>query len=186
MLAYHVDYWDYLGWKDPYGSKEWSRLQKDYCAKLKSKQRYTPMMVLMGAKHMSNRAQAKKDFGTLLKEKSAAILSVEAKFKKGKIYISASAKTVKGRALPNGVKVIAVIAEDEIVSNPSRGENRGKKLKEGSIVRARLAGLDLGDKIKWTVEADDSWNKKNLRVVIFVQDPDTAQVYEAIQAKVKE
>src|SRR5215469_3910472 len=48
-LAFHVEYWNYIGWADPY-SKPWAtRRQHDYSAKLKQRFVYTPEMVVQGA-----------------------------------------------------------------------------------------------------------------------------------------
>src|SRR5438046_8505448 len=47
-LAFHVDYWDHLGWRDPFASKEWTARQADYSARWKSESVYTPAFVLDG------------------------------------------------------------------------------------------------------------------------------------------
>ena len=48
-LAFHVDYWNYIGWTDPYASKEMTKRQKDYARSLNQRYVYTPEMVVNGA-----------------------------------------------------------------------------------------------------------------------------------------
>jgi hypothetical protein len=47
-IAFHVDYWDRLGWHDPFASKEWTARQYQYSEKWKSESVYTPGFVLDG------------------------------------------------------------------------------------------------------------------------------------------
>lgn len=47
-VAFHVDYWDYLGWRDPFGAAEYSERQRAYAAQWKSRSVYTPGFVLDG------------------------------------------------------------------------------------------------------------------------------------------
>lgn len=47
-VAFHVDYWDHLGWRDPFASKTWTERQADYSARWKSENVYTPAFVLDG------------------------------------------------------------------------------------------------------------------------------------------
>lgn len=48
VLAYHVDYWDYMGWKDPFGSSQWTVRQKAYVEALGLDTMFTPQIVLQG------------------------------------------------------------------------------------------------------------------------------------------
>lgn len=47
-VAFHVDYWDHLGWRDPFASKIWTERQADYSARWKGESVYTPAFVLDG------------------------------------------------------------------------------------------------------------------------------------------
>jgi hypothetical protein len=47
-LAFHVDYWDRLGWRDPFAAKEWTARQYQYSVDWKSESVYTPGFVLDG------------------------------------------------------------------------------------------------------------------------------------------
>src|SRR6266850_4349150 len=47
-IAFHVDYWDHLGWRDPFASKTWTERQADYSARWKTDSVYTPAFVLDG------------------------------------------------------------------------------------------------------------------------------------------
>jgi len=47
-VAFHVDYWDHLGWRDPFASKIWTERQADYSVRWKKESVYTPAFVLDG------------------------------------------------------------------------------------------------------------------------------------------
>jgi hypothetical protein len=48
VLAFHVDYWDYRGWKDPFGCSQWTVRQKAYVEALKLDTMFTPQVVVQG------------------------------------------------------------------------------------------------------------------------------------------
>ncbi|MBY0356068.1 MAG: DUF1223 domain-containing protein [Rickettsiales bacterium] len=58
VLSYHVNYWDYLGWKDPYSSAENTERQREYAAYLRARNVYTPQVIIQGKYDVvgSNRA----------------------------------------------------------------------------------------------------------------------------------
>jgi len=51
VLAFHVDYWDYRGWKDPFASSAWTVRQKAYVEALRLDTLFTPQVVLQGRAH---------------------------------------------------------------------------------------------------------------------------------------
>ena len=54
-LAFHVDYWNHLGWRDPFSSRSWSRRQERYAAALFRGRVYTPQIVVDGRGHLALR-----------------------------------------------------------------------------------------------------------------------------------
>ena len=61
FLEYHVDYWNKLGWKDPYSSFQFTNRQKNYTSVLNEESLYTPMMVVNGSKCFTGSDQQKAD-----------------------------------------------------------------------------------------------------------------------------
>ena len=51
VLGYHVDYWDYIGWKDTFADAAWTKRQREYSRSLRTAQIYTPQMVVDGGQH---------------------------------------------------------------------------------------------------------------------------------------
>ena len=52
-IAYHVDYWDYIGWKDPFALKAFTNKQRFYGRKFNSSSIYTPQLVINGNEHIA-------------------------------------------------------------------------------------------------------------------------------------
>src|SRR5436190_6281924 len=79
-LAFHVDYWDRLGWRDPFSSAEWSRRQYFYVRALNVNSAYTPQIVVNGAKQFvgSNRAALEQALVALSHRKPASDVQISA------------------------------------------------------------------------------------------------------------
>lgn len=67
VLVFHVDYWDYKGWKDPYGSSQWTVRQKAYVEALNLDTMFTPQLVVQGRSQLNENGEE-----TLLKSISEA------------------------------------------------------------------------------------------------------------------
>jgi len=67
VLVFHVDYWDYKGWKDPYGSSQWTVRQKAYIEALNLDTMFTPQLVIQGRSQLIGNEEE-----TLLKSISEA------------------------------------------------------------------------------------------------------------------
>lgn len=79
-LAFHVDYWNYLGWEDIYASSEFSDRQRTYAEALKTNRIYTPQMIVNGNDEFvgSNRNRAKKSIRSALKKAAGIRITLQA------------------------------------------------------------------------------------------------------------
>jgi hypothetical protein len=127
-LAFHVDYWDALGWRDRY---EWSGAtarQRKYGDVLRLRNVYTPQVILDGHTDYvgSDRSVISKALQTP-REGVPVTLSVD----DGKIHVKLAASE-----LGRGSEVILVSYLRKGTSSISRGENAGRTLDEYNIVRS--------------------------------------------------
>jgi hypothetical protein len=126
-LAYHVDYWDNLGWKDPFASPAATQRQRLYGRALGLSGIYTPQMVVDG--HIdavgSDRASVK---AALAGTRQGPEIRLDPA--NGKLTVSVSAQ--KGAA---AAEVILVAYAEEAQTKVQRGENAGRSLTEYAIVQ---------------------------------------------------
>jgi hypothetical protein len=124
-LAYHVDYWDGLGWHDRFSSSDATARQRAYARKMGSPNVYTPQMVVDGITDMvgSDRAQVT----AALKGGRDGILP--------QIAVADGNMTI-GLAAGEAAEVTLVAYAREAETKVARGENAGKSLREYDIVRA--------------------------------------------------
>ncbi len=132
-LAFHVDYWDYLGWKDPFSSPLWTDRQKLYASTLGDSSLYTPQMVVGGRVGFVG-SDGKKALGEIANPANGTgSLAISLKSLPGKegprIQITTS-------PLPPGVKAWVAVFENGSVTAVARGENAGRSLEENFVVRA--------------------------------------------------
>lgn len=128
-LAYHVDYWDYIGWADTFGSPENSALQRDYAASWGSSRIYTPQMVVNGAANVVGSKRREVDAAL-----SAASLSIP-------VGLTEHGDMLEVAIAPNRSTSDAVVwlvtYRDRAEVDVERGENSGRTLAYSQIVLDR-------------------------------------------------
>lgn len=139
-LSYHVDYWNYIGWKDPFSKSEYSDKQRKYGQKFNSSSVYTPQVVVNGKEHFVGSNES-----TL----NSKIKSYSGKNSDNTVKISNISKDtnnitfdykIEGNVTNKQLRVVLVI--DERTTSVSKGENKNRSLKNSNIVVSQLE-LDL-------------------------------------------
>lgn len=133
-LAYHVDYWDYIGWKDTFGTAANSERQKSYAQSWGTSRIYTPELVVNGAKGVI--ASHEDDVSRAL---GAAALTVPVGIRVGTKMLEVTVAPVAGA---NEAVVWLVTFKDHAQVAIDRGENAGKTMDYTQIVTGRqMLGL---------------------------------------------
>jgi len=142
-LSYHVDYWDYIGWKDPYASPLFTDRQRQYARYLQSRTVYTPQMVFQGAFHApgSRPGEMERELKRIDKMERISV-SLE--------QVTDDMVEIKLPDHPGAPKaeVQLVMYEHELTTDVLRGENAGKTLTHRNVVR-NLTAVGI-----WQGEAD--------------------------------
>ena len=141
-LSYHVDYWNYIGWRDPFSKSSFTQKQRSYNRKFRYRSNYTPQLVVNGKEHFVGSSNSKlnykiSEYGKLQSANSIKIANAE----KNDTAIDFS-YTIDGEITDKQLRVVLVL--DERVTAVKRGENRNRTLKNSNIVVAEKY-LELND-----------------------------------------
>jgi hypothetical protein len=126
-LAFHVDYWDDLGWRDRFGLPEAAQRQREYAKSLRLSSVYTPQVVIDGQDNFVG--SDVKSIGRALTENRNGV-AVALSVRDGEVIIDLD---VQQQGAPSDVLLVAYLRT--AVSPIGRGENAGRTLKEFNIVR---------------------------------------------------
>jgi hypothetical protein len=156
-LSFHVDYWDYLGWKDTFGSKENTKRQKAYRDRLMGRYVYTPQIIVDGRAEMqgTDRSRVATEIvksKTLadLGDKAAPALILCSETKDGQYVVNLPA-----RADASDVPLWLIRYDRRHEVAIGRGENEGRKLVYVNVVReVRRIGEWKGQAMQLTLPAD--------------------------------
>lgn len=180
-LAFHVDYWNYLGWKDEFSLPEYGQRQEQYTQSFRLDSNYTPQMVVDGQSQF---------VGSNSQEASKAITEAS-KTKKGlaKASLNGSVLKVSVSGLPKheASTVFLAVAEDGIATDVRRGENAGSNLKHTSIVRTLKplgtigADADLHSS-QIEIQTLPAWKRENLKFIVFVQENASRKIIAVAKA----
>ncbi len=185
-LAYHVDYWNHLGWEDPFSSSQWSERQSDYARAMNLDGEYTPQMVIGGGWQCSGsdsgsiaRAVAAARSEPALGRTSIQTSLAAAGSRKLQVKVNAHLLTAAG----SGRRVVMLaVYESGLVSKIGAGENGGREITYDYTVRKLLPAFELdatqpGSFAKEiTVDLDPSWSLDHLGVAAFIQDPTSLKI----------
>ncbi len=167
-LAFHVDYWDDLGWPDAHASPAWTERQRDYARVLHDGRVYTPQLVVGGSTGVvgSNLVAVT---GAIANATRPALLAATGTWSKDKLEITATA--------PADADVIVVVWEDAAATKVKRGENAGETLGNDRAVRRLERVAPAGARGTITVKIDPAW--RSVGAVAFAQRTDRTIVASA-------
>jgi hypothetical protein len=133
-LAFHVDYWDDLGWADRFASPAYAARQRSYARALGVRGVYTPQMVVDGTEGLtgSDRGRATAAIARALQRPAAATLALKVR------PTGEKALTVdyEAKGAPTGSALNVALVERDASSAVRAGENAGKTLRHVNVVRA--------------------------------------------------
>ena len=135
VLSYHIDYWNYIGWKDPFSKASFTQKQHKYAEKFFSSSIYTPQVVVNGREHFvgSDASKLKDKIATYSKGTSKASISISnSTINDGFVNFSYA---FDGDVL-NTTSMRVVLLIDERITSVKRGENKNKTLTNNNIVIA--------------------------------------------------
>lgn len=179
-MSFHVDYWDRLGWKDPFGDPSYSQRQRAYAGLLKSDSVYTPQMIVNGVTGFvgSDRGAANQTIARASTRPPAGItLAVTERSNRGlTLQLDIEALHVRGAIL------WAAVVEDGLASDVKRGENAGRNLPHDAVVRVMQgeqyqSPADGPDKATLTLPWDSVWKRENCRAIAAVQGTNPGTIY---------
>jgi hypothetical protein len=146
-LAYHVDYWDYLGWSDTLASPENTQRQRDYATALGQRSVYTPQAVVNGRTHRNGADRAAIE--RLLAETTRQSMQVDVSISKGADSVIIEAKQGAHDASAVKANLILVFFDAKTVVKILRGENAGKKVVYwNAVTGVQTAGMWHGDDLR--------------------------------------
>jgi hypothetical protein len=194
-MSEHVDYWNYIGWADPFSSAAFSARQESYAGAFGSERIYTPQMVVDGQIEVvgNNLSKAREAIARAARE-SKADVRIEARIETSKDDRAIRLNVTVNDAPPinrgDVAETVLAVTEDNLSSNVSRGENAGRRLAHNAVVRELRALGRVDDATgsfagETTVMIADGWKRDNLRVVVFVQDRAHRRVLGAASIKLK-
>ena len=160
-LELHVDYWDDLGWKDPFSQHAFSERQSSYGQALGRNGVYTPQVVVNGAAEGVGSDRSRIASLRLAVPKAQLPVVMTAKPDGDAIDIHAEAA-----GAPAGAELLVVVAESGLVTEVPRGENAGRRLAHGAVVR-RLEAVPASGKLR--IPLDPGWQRGKLSVVAILQ-----------------
>jgi hypothetical protein len=177
-LAFHVDYWDYIGWKDRFAKAQYTTRQHQTAAFNHASFVYTPQVVLNGKDFKGWQ------FGHLnLKQAPLAPVDVSLEAVTDKAGDITLKSTANGKDSKNSHVYIALY-ENNLVSQVNAGENNGRELKHDYVVRELLGAynMDSQNQFSKSFNLNPEWkSKKDAGAVIFVQDSKSGEILQSLQ-----
>lgn len=174
MLSFHVNYWDYIGWQDPFASEATTQRQYDYSSAMRERNVYTPQMVIGGSVHIVG-----SDITGVLRaiEKAGSASTRAPQIAIGRV--GERFRVSLGPARYQGDADVILVRYDSRHDTPvSRGENRGRTVTNYNVVRDfRKIGTWSGEETQIMLESADLVGSNDRDgCAVIIQAPNTGPV----------
>lgn len=186
-LGFHVDYWNFGGWTDPFSSGDATDRQNAYLKTLPpGKGAYTPQAIVNG--RTACVGSDERVLRQLLAEAAAAPAGkVELALKRDGSKVVADIVAAPPAGFSGSLDVAFALVEDGLETEVKAGENAHRTLHDDFVVRRfqrafKLRGAEQRDSV--SVRLERGWKPEHMRVAVFLQDPETRAIVGAASAAI--
>jgi hypothetical protein len=184
-LAFHVGYWDDLGWKDPYADARFTARQKEYARRGGAGGVYTPEVVVGGRelRDWYREESFEERIGQIQRLPARAAIEIRSRPRPGGGVIAVV--TAQSSAPARDLALVTVATQDGLASQVSAGENRGAHLRHDFVVRDLVVMRGFASKggaagASALAEFPLRAPAAKMSVVAFVQDVRTGEVLQSL------
>jgi hypothetical protein len=184
-LAFHVDYWNQLGWVDRFARPGFSERQRDIAARVRSRVIYTPQIVLDGKdlRNWSDSGSFDRSVAQLNREPAGARITGTAALSGTDLQLRGEVKL--DSAAPSAAVWVAVF-QNGLNTSVAAGENAGRTLEHDFVVRNLVGPLplerDAAVQLDRTLQIARDWDVRQIGIAVFAQDLRTGDVLQAVSA----
>jgi hypothetical protein len=177
-LGEHVDYWDHLGWRDPYSSAGFSNRQAEYGARVfHTADIYTPQIVIDGQyQAVGSDVAAIRNAIVRAASVPKAMVAIDATPAGPRdVATRVSVTLTSGVTLRDRADIVVALVQDTVTDEVTRGENRGRRLTHSAVVRSlttigSVAESERSRMAMATLRMSPDWNYGGLRLIGFLQE----------------
>jgi hypothetical protein len=186
-LEEHVDYWNTLGWSDPFSSADFSRRQEQYAVALPDGGIYTPQMVIDGAaQFVGNRTHESRDQirWAAAHPKSRLLLTpLPASSPYTRTFELRLNNTASSALDSSPLELWIAVTEKNLRSNVTAGENSGHTLQHAPLVRLLRKQQSFNPPFTapftFSLNLNENWLPANLTLIAFLSNPNSHQIMAA-------
>jgi hypothetical protein len=181
----HVDYWNQLGWSDPFSSPQYRARQNDYALAFKAGNIFTPQMVVNGqiAFVGSDMSRAYREIGAAAQAATTSVDLGTGPNSRDPDLLDLSVQVTNAKSTKwRDSNVYLAVTEKGLTTFVQGGENTGRTLRHSSVVRSfgvigrvKPQGANGGQLVS-TLRLPRDWKRENLRAVVFVQERDSFRI----------
>jgi hypothetical protein len=164
-LELHVDYWNQLGWADPFSDPAFTQRQEGYAHRFGAGDVYTPQLVVDGA--VSAVASASNLRRVVERAAGSAKAALGVSVTPANPGLEVTVQVPAGTA----GRLLVALTESDLTSKVERGENRGRTLSHAPVARLLVDDGPSAGTHHLRLGVGRTWRRDRLRVLAFVQDP---------------
>jgi len=180
VLAFHVDYWNYLGWQDRFSQRRFTKRQQALVRANDLRAAYTPQLILNG-RDFRDTAGIEKQVARINAQTPSVNLTLHADRKGPTLKTSVSINPV-ARSTQEPMELYVALFENNLESQVQAGENRGKRLQQDYVVRILIGPVavtpDKEMRGEWKIPLAADWKTADLGLAAFVQSAKTGEVLQ--------
>lgn len=180
-LAFHVDYWDYLGWKDRFASADYTSRQRQLGANNQQRTIYTPEFFVNGME-----ARGTKNILDKIQQANSqpAPLALELTVSREQASLVIDLRSPPGRSASGQAHLRYLVYENNLSTDVKRGENSGETLKHQQVVRYMSPARSLQLDNHYRIDIDPQWKAEHVGIAVLVTSPGNQNYLQALHTPV--